>query len=132
MINNEISDDVKNFVLKYIDSVEILEILLLLRKYQSRYWNPSEVSAELRTDILSAERKLLDLKSKSLIQSAKNNPVGYQYVPYPHELEKVVKDVAETYKERRFSVIDLIFSKPIEKIQTFADAFKFIKDKKNG
>jgi hypothetical protein len=124
-----ISEPVVRFIEVYINSVELLEILLLLRKYRNRSWTAAEVSSELRTDIHSAEMKLNELYSNRLLSSnEETNGQSYQYNPTPSSLDPVVKGLEEAYRERRFTVIDLIFSKPIDSIQTFSDAFRFKKD----
>lgn len=52
------------------------------------------------------------------------NPQGdgtYVYNPSSSELEKVVRQCCQAYSDRRMSVIEVIFSAPI---QHLADAFK--------
>jgi hypothetical protein len=44
-------------------------------------------------------------------------------------LDAAVAQLAKDYAERRVSVITLIFSKPVDKLRTFADAFRLRKDK---
>jgi hypothetical protein len=41
-----------------------------------------------------------------------------------------VDEVAAAYPRFRVSIINLIFSKPIDKIRTFADAFRLTKEEK--
>ena len=45
------------------------------------------------------------------------------------ELDQAVVRLAKDYAERRVTVITLIFSKPVDKLRTFADAFRLRKDK---
>jgi hypothetical protein len=44
------------------------------------------------------------------------------------ETEQSIERLAELYKERRVSIISLIYSKPHQQVQAFADAFKIRKD----
>ena len=46
----------------------------------------------------------------------------------PSPPAKVVAAVADAYAERRYTVIDVIFSKPAERIRVFADAFRLRQD----
>ncbi len=39
-----------------------------------------------------------------------------------------MRGLAEGYAERRVTVINLLFSKPVERIRTFADAVRLRKD----
>jgi hypothetical protein len=126
---SEISNEVKKLILDHINSVEMLEVLLLLNGQPNRSWTAADVSAELRTDIHSAERRLQDLSSKHLILSLSHSSnKEYRFDSQNGELDRIVGDLRSAYKVRKFTVIDLIFSKPLDAIQTFADAFKFKKE----
>lgn len=105
--------------------------MLLLHKDPQRSWTAVEISEELRTPPQSVEKRLRSLiKSQLVIQSAL--PDHYQFSPKQYHDHLLVDELAKTYHERKYTVIELIFSKPIDIIQTFADAFKFKKDKDHG
>lgn len=126
-----ISAELKRFILNNIDSIELLEVLLLLRKDSKRSWTAAEVSSELRTDPKSAQRRLNYLSMKNL--AVVEGSVGsFRYQPITEELSKMVFQLDSAYRERKFSVINLIFSKPIDRIHVFADAFDFRKEKQDG
>jgi predicted transcriptional regulator len=126
-----ISEEVKKFIFERIDSVELLEVLLLLHRNPNQTWSAVEISEELRTSPRSAEKRLTSLiKSNLIVQTHQSG--YYQFSPRLFEDRILIDDLAKTYHERKYTVIELIFSKPIDIIQTFADAFKFKKDKENG
>jgi hypothetical protein len=44
------------------------------------------------------------------------------------QLDRTASDLARLYPERRFTIIEIIFSKPNDKIRSFADAFRIRRD----
>lgn len=142
MADTGLSEDVKKFIAEHLSSVEQLEVLLLLHRNQQQAWSAQEVSRELRIDPTSAAERLADLEARGLLtrrEAAGGGPAEgdtaeprYQYQPQKPHFDHTVNDLAKSYQEYRVTVISLIFSKPIDKIRTFADAFKFRKDKGNG
>lgn len=128
MAGDPISADVRRFISAYIDSVELLEVLLLLRASAEREWSADSVSGELRSNPASVAKRLTDLCERGLVSMRESAPPLYAYHPGTAELDSAVKGLAQAYAERRTRVIDLIFSKPIDTLRHFSDAFKFRKD----
>jgi predicted ArsR family transcriptional regulator len=120
---------VQRFITAHIDSLEKLEVLLLLRARQERAWSAEAVSRELRITESSASKRLRDLDAGGLVASDAASPPGYRYSPARPEDEQDVAQVAEAYAERRVSVISFIFSRPLENVRGFADAFRLKRDK---
>jgi hypothetical protein len=117
---------VRRLIADSIDSVEQLEILLLLLQRPERTWSAESVARELRVSSLSAGDRLEDLSRDALLARVKGSD-EYRYAPASAELNEAVKGLATAYTERRVTVINLIFSKPVDKIRTFADAFRLRK-----
>jgi hypothetical protein len=132
MSDKGLSEDVKKFITEHINSLEQLEILLLLHRHQEKEWTAQEVSQELRLSPASAAMRLADLQTRGLLVVRESPDLFYQYQPQKSDFAPTVDSLAELYPDYRFTVINLIFSKPLDKIQTFADAFKFREDKDNG
>jgi hypothetical protein len=125
-------EEVRRFIAHHIESVEQLEILLLLYKRPGQAWSSEAVSQELRIDAKSAGERLEDMAHDGLLRRQGRSPCEYQYGPENSKLEDAVRGLAAGYAERRVTVINLIFSKPIDRIRTFADAFRLRKDDDNG
>lgn len=128
MSQDVLPQHVLNFVRDYIESVEQLEILLLLFHRQDRGWTEEEVAKELRCSQLSAGKRLAQFAQKHILifdQSLKS----YRYSSAEETITTPISALAAAYQVRRVAIIDLIFSKPIDKIQVFADAFKLREDK---
>ena len=71
----------------------------------------------------------MDLEGRGLLVSDGATPPGYRYAPARSEEEVAVAELAQSYAERRVSVISFIFSRPLETVRGFADAFRLKRDK---
>jgi hypothetical protein len=121
-----IPDDVAEFIADHIDSVELLEVLLLLRERSGEVWTDESVARELRINPVSTAARLKALAARGLLSST--DAVAFRYAPATTSLDTTVRRVAECYKERRVSVITAIFSRPNEHVRIFADAFRIRKE----
>lgn len=122
-------DDVRQFIADYIHSVAELEVLLLLKGSGERSWSAEELSKSLYTSGEMAGTQLADLSARGLLRSEGDAPPSYRYAPQTKELEHLVSQLDDIYQQRRVSVITLIYSKPVDKVRTFADAFRLRKEK---
>ena len=122
MAEVSLPDDVRRLIESHIDSVEQLEILLLLARTPGRGWSAGEVASELRITGSSAETRLADLRRRALVAEVSSG--AFAFDGRSSGTEATVRRLADAYKERRVAVITYIFSKPRDSIQAFADAFK--------
>jgi hypothetical protein len=122
-----IPEAVRRFIVAHIDSVESLEILLLLFGGSAREFSASEVSRNLCTGLESAKAQLHQLHKAGLLAVAVADPPTYRFNPGSPEAP-VVADLEKIYKTRRVSVISFIYSKPTDPLRAFSDAFKLRKD----
>lgn len=109
----------RTFVNRNITSVEQIEVLLILHAKPERVWTVDEISAILRSSPYAIESRLPGLIAAKL---AKQTGAGYQYTGSGRS-HAYVEQLQEEYGARRFSVIELVFSKP-DPLQSFADAFR--------
>lgn len=123
---------VQRFIATHIDSIEKLEVLLLLRSRAEREWNARDVSQELRITEASAAARLEDLTARRLLVKVSGSTLSYRYGPVGAEDEQDVGELQATYSTRRVSVISFIFSKPLDKVRGFAEAFRLKRDKDEG
>jgi predicted ArsR family transcriptional regulator len=122
---------VQRFISSHIDSIEKLEVLLLMRARADREWTARDVSQELRITEVSAEARLQDLTARKLLEE-KGSPPSYRFRPASADDAQDVAALQETYSSRRVSVISFIFSKPLDRVRGFADAFRLKRDKDDG
>jgi len=121
--------DVHQFLYRNVESVEQLEVLILLLEHPDRGWSPDEVARALYSHPASIARRLAMLLGQDLLREVE--PGCYQYAPRTGELHDTVLRVAEMYRERRVAVVTLIASKPIENVRAFSDAFRIRRNKED-
>lgn len=127
-----ISPEVRAFIAGQIESVVQLEMLLLLHTDPLRAWSADELAKELRIEPAWAGAQLLLLAQRGLLSVADSNGASYRYGPNTPELAQAVDGLAKAYTDRRVTVISLIYSKPVDTLKTFADAFRLRKDNPDG
>jgi hypothetical protein len=120
MAKREFSLIFRTFVNKHISSVEQIEVLLLLLADPNRTWEIGELSATLRSSTNSIASRLHALEAARLVS---RSGAGYCYSANgaAHEM---VRALQKEYVERRFSVIELVYSRR-DAARTFAEAFRF-------
>jgi hypothetical protein len=129
-VAGEIPDYVTEFIGNHVDSVELIDVLLLLKRNRGREWTAEEVSQRLYTTPNSAANRLEALRSSGVAAGDDSSrQTTYRYAPRDGNLDRAVNGLEDAYGARRTTVINLIFSKPTEKIRTFADAFRIREDK---
>jgi hypothetical protein len=115
---------VEQFIAEHLNSVEQLEVLLLLHDRPSEEWTAATVARQLYIDPTSAGRRLADWHARGLLSVSEAADPAYRFAPRSNELRQAARDLASTYAERRVTVTNLIFSKPTDHISVFADAFR--------
>jgi predicted transcriptional regulator len=123
MTSARLDQNIEKFIYACINSVEQLEILLLLRSRTEL--DADTITQELRTTSTSVEKRLGDLMRKNLIVMREaDGRKTYVYEPPTHYVD-VMEQLATVYTTHRVSVINLIFSKPPDALTGFSDAFRF-------
>jgi len=129
---DELPIGVKAFIAEHIHSVEQLEVLLLLRTDPSKEWSAEAVSREIRSNPTSAAHRLSGLYAHGLLEVRQDSEPLYRYSPRTKELEKSVTMLAHAYTLYRVKIVELIYSRPKDRLLTFADAFRLKKESKDG
>lgn len=106
----QLSPTLLGFVAEHIDSVEQLEILLLLHDHPQREWTADEVTAELRLGAGSARARLADLAVNGLLAEGTARVPRYRYAPRTPDLEAVVTELVAAHRDRRVTLIQLVYS----------------------
>lgn len=113
------------FVDRFIESVEHLEILLLLADTE-RTWSVLEIFQKIQSSHASVQQRLDSLVAANLL--ARDSSNKYYFAPKNDDTRKLVLDLAEAYKTRRVRIIEAIYTRKTDAVRTFADAFKFKRD----
>jgi hypothetical protein len=121
---------VKQFITDHVESVMQLEVLLLLASQPGRAWNAADLAQQLRIDAGWVDAQIRNMAAAGIVTLDESTPPPqFHYDPRTAELAQTVQGLAHAYADRRVTVIGLIFSKPVDKIRSFADAFRLRKDK---
>jgi hypothetical protein len=123
--NDLIPEDLRDFVLRYIDSIAQLEALLLLRRNPGETWT-AETSAK-RLYISEVEAKtVLDRLCAVVLLSCSGG--RYRFVGQSGEQKEMVARLADIYARHLIQVTNLVHGKP-RRLREFADAFKIRKER---
>ena len=125
-MGRELSNDVKEFIAEHVHSVLQLEVLLLLSQNKDTIWTPAAVGLRLHLSPESAKAQL-DSLSRGLVTLDRDNEDLYRYNPASDELNRIVSQLATAYATQRVAVLTLIFTKPVDKVRLFKEAFRMIK-----
>ena len=120
MAHSEIPNNVRQLIVRHIDSVQQVEILALMREKPEREWTAADVSKSLHIAPESC-RRWLEVFAKARLVEATNT--GFK-----HAGASAADQLVECYSRRRLAVIDSIYNKPSSAIQSFSDAFRVRKD----
>jgi hypothetical protein len=119
-VSDPISARARALILRDIHSVEQLEVLLLFRATPEKVWTAADVARAVVSTSETAEIRLLDLEQRRLIERKGD---GWVYAP-TGDVADAVSDLARAYATHRFTVVELIFSKPSDAVLGFSDAFR--------
>jgi hypothetical protein len=118
-------DDILAFVRDVIRSVWTLDLLLLLQRNSIVTWPVPDLVTALHANARIVTESLAALRVAGL---AEVNEAGlHHYCPASTQLADTVAALAAMYTHKPVAVVRAIFSAPNDKIQTFADAFRFKK-----
>jgi len=126
---NGLPQDVHQFLHQNIDSVEQLEVLLLLWGRPERGWTAEDVATAIYSHPSSVVRRLRMLLGQGLLREREAG--CFQYAPRTSALHDTVTRLNHMYRERRVAIITLIASKPIDNVRAFSDAFRIRRKKED-
>jgi hypothetical protein len=126
MADEPLSDDVRDFIIRYIDSVAQVEALLLLRGNAHEGWDVAKTAKRLYASEQGIAEALKRLHDDGLL--------GFEGGLYRYggsaspELQTQVDRLAQVYSRNLVAVTNMIHAKP-RRIRKFADAFQFRKNR---
>jgi hypothetical protein len=123
MTDEVISTELREFIVKYLDSIAHLEILLLFRASPSIFWTVADTAKRLYTTEQQAAEVLERLHADKLIS---RHGSTFTYGDHDEQATQIIDRLADVYSRHLIPVTNLIHDKP-RRIREFADAFKFKK-----
>jgi DNA-binding MarR family transcriptional regulator len=125
-MGDDFPTDVKEFIRQHIHSLAQLEVLLTLRNDPARLWSVDEITNLLFLRRPMVHDLLTDLVRRGfVIQDGES----FRYQPTNDAVRQLIDRLAEIYHERRVAVTTEIFSKPIDFVKAFANAFRLREEK---
>jgi hypothetical protein len=126
LMPDEIRADLRDFIVNEIGSIAELELLLLLLREPQKAWSAQDAAKALYT----AEDATAALLENFRTRGFANADAGrYTFAPRTAEQQQLIADLAQLYQTRRVTVINLIYAGPVQKLKSFADAFRLRKPK---
>jgi hypothetical protein len=121
-MNDEFPAELRQFIANQVESIAQLEALLILRQDAGKAWRAEPLAQRLYITPEMTEGILADLARRGF--AVRSESGGYQYLGENPEQDRLVEELGAHYHTRRVAVITEIYSKPVNKVQTFADAFR--------
>jgi hypothetical protein len=128
MSDDEVPEDVKQAVASLVDSLDHLQVLLLLYRGRERAFAIADVAMAVGIQEAGARRELEKMRGRGL---AVLEGEAYRYAPAP-ALDPDVARIAAAYGSHRIGLINHVASRAIQRIRALADAFRLGKGNKDG
>ena len=109
MSGAELPKHVRDLIERHIDSVQQVEILVLLRGQSDNAWHPADVSRALHIAPGPCRTWLEQFAAAGLVTDA---GMGFRHGAAKRVSRIAVDDLVDLYPRRRLSVIDAIYNKP--------------------
>lgn len=118
---------VQELVHARIDSLEMLQVLLLIHGRPEQSWNYATVRDSVSMDEASISGALVKLRQRGFLSVEISDDTLYRYSA-AGELAAAVDDLRDCYRARPLDLASLIASRPQQRLRLFADAFRIRKD----
>ena len=122
--SSPIPEEVRRFILDYIDSVPALEALLIMMRNREKHWTAGAMAAELYLDPRTVAPFLADLSARGLCGSQPGEEPVYVWRPATRDLADSLEHLARVYAKHLVPVTNLIHGKPRASVRGFSDAFR--------
>jgi hypothetical protein len=123
----DIPEGARKFIARHIDSLEKLEVLLLLLRSPERKWTASAVASELQIGSAAADQHLGRLCAQNLLDVKLGEDLFYFYSPRLPHLDRGARELASAYAQQRLAVLKLVTNGAAGPARDFAEAFRINK-----
>ena len=115
--------DVRRFLNRTIDSVEQLEVLLLLQRGSERYWDAVLIAENLGLRQGDAASALESLARQNLLDVKLGQTIKYQYAPASAAQRDAIRQLGELFRDHRQQLLNEVAARR-EALRHFSDAFR--------
>ena len=127
-----IPKEVIAFVVRYLPSVEHLEVFMLIQRVPVRSWSSAEVAEELNIPKATANDVLERLASDNFLDIKILNDVLYCFNPVTPALAQAAARCVDSYRRERIAMTKIVTAATIRPMRDFAEAFRIKKTKNDG
>jgi hypothetical protein len=127
----------ERFLRERLETLEQIEVLLILREQRDRDFAPGEVADARQLGGEAAVAALRHLAERGLLASDGGPPPRYRYRPRDAELDRGAEALAAAWRDRRTAVIEWVCNEAIERmrssaLRTFAESFWLRRRRRDG
>lgn len=122
-MSSDLTPALRDLIARFFDSVESVELVMLLRRSPQTFWAPAAMAEQLgiREDVA---RRKLDALSRGGILAVGSETGAFRYAPKDDDIRSGVDELAAAYAEQRVNVINTIYSANLERLRAFSNAFR--------
>jgi hypothetical protein len=121
-----LTPELKEFLQRFFDSVESIEIVALLQRSSTAFWTAEAVSQQLGIPVGIVTAKLDSMAPHVLVRGHQTG--AYRYAPASDETNRSVTELLQVYSEQRPTIINAIYSANLDRLRAFSDAFRLKKE----
>jgi hypothetical protein len=121
-VTESIPADIRQFVLRYIDSISEMEALVMLAKSPDTWWTVEEVATRLYVSSEDAGAVMGRLAGHGIAKLGADG--RHRYARLHEDDAATVERLTQMYATQLIPITNLIHSKRGSRIQEFADAFR--------
>jgi hypothetical protein len=118
-----LTPELQDLIARVFDSVESVEIVLLLRRSPHTYWGVPAVAEQLGIRPEVAQAKLSALADLRILKVGEQTG-AFRYAPDDTKVSANLDDLAAAYAHYRVSVVNTIYSANLERLRAFSNAFR--------
>jgi hypothetical protein len=118
------STAVRAFIDAYVESIDLLRVLLLMARQPQRTWKVEDVAAETKLRAELARSQLERLVAHGLAAAQGPDSSTFQYAPRAAEFDEMVQELIGLDNHRPVTLIRLVYGRKSSSAQAFADAFR--------
>jgi hypothetical protein len=128
----KVPKEIREFVARFLPSVEHLETFIVLQRNATRSWSASDMAVELRIQESIAADVLERLASDNFLDVKISNEILYRFNPATPALEAAAARCADFYVRERIAMMNTVMTTALGPMYDFAEAFRLKKGKGNG
>lgn len=125
---NEPSNEVRIFIDAFIESIDLLRILIALAREPNRTWTEHEMAGAVGFSLETTQQQLERLQRNGFAAAEMGPPRRYRYAPRAEEFDRMIRELVELDDHRPVTLIRLVYARTANSAaQAFADSFRFRK-----